>query len=109
MLRKARVRWPRHRFVFLMGADNLKQLPKWKGWREIMDTVPIAVIARPGQKSSATLQARLSPAARSYAHARIQECHAHALAWRDAPAWTYLTPPLNSLSSTALRKRAQTT
>ena len=102
-LRRAKQRWPGHHFVFLMGADNLRQLPRWKGWREIMESVPIAVIARPGQKSSDTLKARLSPAARAYNYARIPEAQAHTLASRKAPAWTYLTPPLNTLSSTALR------
>jgi nicotinate-nucleotide adenylyltransferase len=108
MLRRAKKRWPRYRFVFLMGADNLRQLPQWQGWREIMESVPIAVIARPGQKSSDTLKARLSPAARSYAYARIPESQAHTLMWYKAPAWTYLTPPLNPLSSTQLRRPAHT-
>ena len=25
--------WPDHRFVWLMGADNLGQLPRWRHWR----------------------------------------------------------------------------
>ena len=107
-LRRAKKRWPRTRFVFLMGADNLMQLPKWKGWREIMETVPIAVIARnntsPGAKTSDTIKARLSQVARQYSYARIPESQAHTLANYDAPAWTYLTPPLNGLSSTAIRR-----
>jgi len=105
-LRRAKKRWPRTRFVFLIGADNLLQLPQWKGWREIMESVPIAVIARSNAKTSDSLKARLSPAARMYDYARIPECQAHTLAWRKAPAWTYLTPPLNPLSSTALREKS---
>ncbi len=104
-LRRAHIKWPNHHFVFLMGADNLRQLPRWKGWREIMESVPLAVIARPGQKSSDTLKARLSQAARSYSYARVPESQAHTLPMLNAPAWTYLTPPLNSLSSTALRNK----
>jgi nicotinate-nucleotide adenylyltransferase len=103
-LRRAKRRWPNTRFVFLMGADNLMQLPKWKGWREIMETVPIAVIARSGAKTSDTIKARLSQAARQYNYARIPESRAHTLANYEAPAWTYLTPPLNPLSSTAIRR-----
>ena len=34
------------RFVWLIGADNLEQLPKWKGWSRIFHMVPIAVFAR---------------------------------------------------------------
>lgn len=41
-------RYPRNRFIWVMGADNLVQLPRWRQWRRIARTVPIAVIARPG-------------------------------------------------------------
>ena len=106
-VRAASKRWPEHRLVFLMGADNLRQLPRWLGWREIMETLPIAVIARPGQKSSDTLKARLSQAARLYDYARLPEARARMLAWHKPPAWTYLTPPLNPLSSSAIRRARQ--
>jgi nicotinate-nucleotide adenylyltransferase len=45
-------RTPRHRFVWLMGADNLAQFDQWKDWRGIARTLPIAVIARPGYDDS---------------------------------------------------------
>ena len=41
-------RWPKRDFVWLMGADNLAQFDRWKAWRDIARTMPIAVIARPG-------------------------------------------------------------
>ena len=41
-------RYPRRRFVWLMGGDNLAQFHRWRDWRGIARTVPIAVIARPG-------------------------------------------------------------
>ena len=47
-LRSLRRRWPKRRFVWLMGADNLAQLHRWRDWRGIARTMPIAVIARPG-------------------------------------------------------------
>lgn len=40
--------YPRHRFIWLMGADNLAQFHRWERWRNIAQQVPIAVIARPG-------------------------------------------------------------
>ena len=40
-------RYPRTRFIWLMGADNLAQFDRWRDWRGIARTVPIAVIARP--------------------------------------------------------------
>lgn len=47
-LKALKRRYPQHRFVWLMGADNLLQFDRWRAWREIARTVPIAVIARPG-------------------------------------------------------------
>lgn len=41
-------RYPRHRFCWLMGADNLRQFGAWKDWRGITRIMPIAVVARPG-------------------------------------------------------------
>lgn len=51
-------RYPQHRFVWLMGADNLAQFHRWREWRRIARTVPIAVVARPGY----TGRAHASPA-----------------------------------------------
>ncbi len=47
-LRALRRRYPHIEFIWLMGADNLAQFHKWKDWRVIANTMPIAVIARPG-------------------------------------------------------------
>ncbi|WP_308814747.1 nicotinate-nucleotide adenylyltransferase [Sphingomonas sp. GV3] len=52
-LRKLRRRYPKRRFIWLMGADNLAQFDRWRGWREIARTMPIAVIARPGYDDDA--------------------------------------------------------
>lgn len=40
--------YPDRRFIWLMGADNLVQFPRWREWRRIARLVPIAVFARPG-------------------------------------------------------------
>jgi nicotinate-nucleotide adenylyltransferase len=47
-LRALKRRYPRLRFVWLMGSDNLAQFHRWKDWRGIAREMPIAVIARPG-------------------------------------------------------------
>jgi nicotinate-nucleotide adenylyltransferase len=47
-LRALKRRFPKRRFVWLMGADNLAQLHRWRDWRGIAREMPIAVIARPG-------------------------------------------------------------
>jgi len=46
-------RYPDHRFVWLMGADNLAQFHRWRDWRGIARAMPIAVIARPGYDNRA--------------------------------------------------------
>jgi nicotinate-nucleotide adenylyltransferase len=45
--------YPRHRFIWLMGADNLAEFHRWRDWRKIARQVPIAVIARPGYNARA--------------------------------------------------------
>jgi nicotinate-nucleotide adenylyltransferase len=52
-LRKLKLRFPQHRFVWLMGSDNLAQFHRWRSWRSIARTMPIAVIARPGYDGAA--------------------------------------------------------
>jgi len=52
-LRALNRRYPRRRFVWLMGADNLAQFHLWKDWRAIAREMPIAVIARPGYDAAA--------------------------------------------------------
>nr|WP_277998532.1 nicotinate-nucleotide adenylyltransferase [Sphingomonas liriopis] len=52
-LRKLQRRYPKRRFIWLMGADNLAQFHRWRGWRGIARTMPIAVIARPGYDDDA--------------------------------------------------------
>ena len=52
-LRKLGRRYPKRKFVWLMGADNLAQFHLWKDWRGIAREMPIAVIARPGYDRAA--------------------------------------------------------
>lgn len=87
------------RFVWIMGADNLKSFHLWQDWRRIACTFPIAVIDRPG----ATLSYLSSKMARTFDYARVDEDRAASLALRPAPAWTFIHGPRSTLSSTALR------
>ncbi len=47
-LARLRRRFPRARFVWIMGADNLTQLPRWRRWRRLVRRTPVAVLPRPG-------------------------------------------------------------
>jgi nicotinate-nucleotide adenylyltransferase len=98
-------RAPHVRFVWVMGSDNLAQLDRWDRWRDIAHAVPIAVVNRPGFLLSG-LNAR---AAHVLAQYRIGESDAVTLPYRDTPAWTFLTGPRTSASSTALRRQAAAT
>ena len=40
-------RFPRHRFIWIIGADNLDQFHRWRQWRALARTVSIAVMVRP--------------------------------------------------------------
>lgn len=98
-----RRRYPGVRFVWLMGADNLAQFHHWQDWQWIMETVPIGVIARPGDRISA----RMSKAAKVYNHARIPDHASHILGRLDAPAWSFVNVPMSDQSSTAIRARGE--
>lgn len=93
--------YPQVRFVWLMGADNMAQLHLWQDWRNIMESVPIGVLARPGQRISA----RMSRAAALYAPYRIPGRFGQMLAQADAPAWSFVNVPMIDTSSTAIRAR----
>lgn len=72
------------RFVWLMGADNLLQMPRWQGWTQIFATVPVAVLDRSpysvrmvGGKAFQRYRRRT---ARSGSPVRLAECQPPALA-----------------------------
>lgn len=102
-LRRLTIRFPAHRFVWLMGADNLIQIPRWRDWRAIFAAVPVAVFARPAY----SLRALASVAARRFASARIPGSAAGALADMRPPAWAFLRIRLSAASATAIRARRQ--
>lgn len=89
-------------FVWVMGADNLAGFHRWHRWTDIAQSLPIAVIDRPGWR----LKAMASPAAQRFRASFVPEAYAATLAHRPPPAWTYLTVPQNPLSSSALRHRS---
>ena len=90
-------------FVWIMGADNLRDFHRWQRWRTLAMTMPIAVIDRPG----ATLAFLSATMAKTFAYARIDESDAPRLARMRPPAWTFIHGPRSSLSSTQLRAERQ--
>lgn len=96
-------RYPNKDFVWLMGADNLIQIPKWYHWRDIFNQVPIAVFDRPGY----SFKALCSQAANMYRHARIypsgQARPILNFAGKTGPKWVFISHTKHKLSSTYIR------
>ena len=99
-LRALHQRFAETRFVWLMGADNFSQIPRWRRWREIFETTPVAVFARP----SYSFQAVAGRAASVYAASRQPVDAAPRLADRTPPAWVFLWSAFDASSATALRR-----
>ena len=73
------------------------------GWIISAYLLPVAVLDRPGWR----LKALASPAAHAFPRARLDESDATLLTDLVPPAWTFLTLPLTSVSSTAIRAAAR--
>lgn len=95
-LRQAR---PGHRFIWLMGSDVLAEFDRWKDWRAIARTVPIAVLGRPGYDGPARA-ARAMGWLRQFVRTAGQ-----ARDWTrwSAPAIYLLRLPPDKLSASRLR------
>lgn len=98
-VRKLQERYPKLRFIWLMGADNLAQFHRWKSWRVIALRLPIAVIARPGYNASALA----SPAGAWFRRFAAQPHKLKMVRWR-APALVTLRFNPDKHSATAIRK-----
>jgi nicotinate-nucleotide adenylyltransferase len=101
-LRALRRRFPRATFVWLMGADNLAQMPRWRSWLRIARHTPFAVMPRPTYNH----RALAGHAARRLRAGRVAAQHAPALARAGASQWVFLVARQNPLSATQLRQSA---
>ena len=94
--------YPRHRFVWLMGADNLAEIHRWSRWHEVFQALPLAVFDRPTQTATA-LSGR---AAARYRRHRVAAASAHTLADRSPPAWTFVWAPRDATAARDIRARS---
>jgi nicotinate-nucleotide adenylyltransferase len=92
-------RFPRRRFVWLMGSDNLVQIPRWDRWPEIFRTMPVAVFDRP----SYSLKALSGPAANRFSRHRVPAESGRRLADMVPPAWGFFHTRLDDRSATKIR------
>ena len=112
-----RRRFPRATFIWLMGADNLAQLPRWRRWMDLVRGTAFAVMPRPTYNH----RALAGQAARRLARWRVPmrqapglgrravavgdgpEAGAAVTAGGAAPAWVFLPVRQNAASATARR------
>ena len=94
-------RHPDVRFVWIMGADNLAQFHRWKGWREIAVRVDMLIIDR----KPWTHIALRSRAAQALAGRRLGVGLCFAARGQGARQWAYHFGKISPLSATELRNR----
>ncbi|MEP0390588.1 MAG: nicotinate-nucleotide adenylyltransferase [Erythrobacter sp.] len=102
-LRALQRRYKSRQFVWLMGSDNLAQFHRWKDWRAIARTMPIAVIARPGY----TREAMTSPAMAWFRRNWVSVADFRTMGQtrlRRAPALVLLRFDPDHRSATAIRR-----
>ena len=99
LVRLMRQHCPRADLVWIMGGDSLMTFHYWKDWEKLANSIPIAVVARPGFE----LASRFSLFAKRMQRHRLSENAASILPQQKAPAWVYVPAPLDPISSTALR------
>jgi nicotinate-nucleotide adenylyltransferase len=97
-LRMLRRRFPRIRFVWIMGADIMTQLPRWRRWRDMMRDLPFAVLPRPGYTRPA-----LAGQAAQYLRGGRRPAHEAPVLSRSRSGWVFLPAPQNATSATAIR------
>ena len=92
-------RHPGERFIWLMGADTVAEFHQWKDWRKLAESLPIAVISRPGYDGQAQA-ARAMGWLKGFVRPESQ-----AKQWTDwsAPAILLLRLPPDPTSATAIR------
>ena len=93
--------FPKTRFVWIMGADNLKQISRWHRWTRIFNQVPIAVFDR-APYSFGALAGKAAKAFFRFKKKRPDACH---LADMPAPAWMFFHTRLHPGSATNIRAR----
>lgn len=98
-LRALARRYPKIRFVWIMGSDNLAQFHRWRDWRVIARTMPIAVVTRPGYDATALA----SPAMAWLRRYRVPAASFRTRGEWSAPALVILRFDPDPRSATAIR------
>jgi nicotinate-nucleotide adenylyltransferase len=95
-------RFPAVRFVWIMGADILEQLPRWRRWTDIVRRLTFVVLPRPSYTHRA-----LAGQAAHRLRADRRPARAAPLLPGAAPGWVFLPSRQNAASATAIRQAAE--
>ena len=98
---RLKILYPKTKFVWLMGADNLVNFHNWKNWDWIMKNIPVGVLARPEEQ----IKAGLSLTATKFKNYRLPKDKSILLSNYCPPAWTLISGPMRNISSTEIRKK----
>ena len=98
-IKRLKRKFPKRKFVWLLGADNLAQMPLWLDWPKIFESIPIAVFNRP----SYCHQALAGLAAERFRRSQHKEQYARYLIDTAPPAWMFIHTPADPISSREIR------
>ncbi len=93
--------YPNNRFVWMMGADNLKHFIRWHRWQDIFKLLPIAIFDRQPYAGSACSTIPLQ----RFKRCRVPERSSIKLALYKPPAWVFLHSRLPTASARAIRNK----
>jgi nicotinate-nucleotide adenylyltransferase len=96
-------RFPLVQFVWIMGADILEQLPRWRRWTDIVRHLAFVVLPRPSYSHRA-----LAGQAAHRLRAGRRPVRAATLLPGAAPGWVFLPTRQTAVSATAIRQAAAT-
>jgi nicotinate-nucleotide adenylyltransferase len=97
---RLRKRFPGIHFVWLMGTDNLLTFHHWRSWDRLAQSLPIAVVLRPGAIVAplmAVVRGRLATIRNAQPGRKLAKAHPPAIAVLDGKR--------SAASATALRRR----
>lgn len=99
-LQRLKKRYPRTRFIWLMGADNLASIHRWDRWQDVFNACSILVLDRAPMSHSALR----SKAAIRYKNQRINERAMPNLAKEAPPVWGFAHIRRHAENATEIRK-----
>ena len=95
-------RFPNVKFVWIMGADILQQLPHWRRWADIVRNLAFVVLPRPRYSNRA-----LAGQAAHRLRAGRRPAREAPLLPGAAPGWVFLPGRQTAISATAIRQAAE--